>query len=347
MAHAITQRQDGSNEVFVAGAPAWHKLGINVQDAVTWREACKLAQLNWKVEKRQLLSPKDKRPVDAWGTFRSDNDYFLGAVGEKFLPTQIEEQFGFVDTLLQSKDGAHYESAGSIFGGKKVWCLARVPDDIRIKGTDDVSKTYLMFLNKTDGSGSDIAKFVSTRVVCWNTIQLALNEGGKEIRIPHVASNQEQKRKALEYLQSTHGVVKNVNALYNMLADIHLDMKTIQQIFLGVFSSLEENSTQQNKAARILELFEDNDGNAFPKIKGSAYAMFNAFTRYTDHHASARVSDDKETDENARARNAMFGIGEVFKFQILQAITHACYRNKPGVISGVELFDVTQEVVFK
>jgi hypothetical protein len=132
-----------------------------------------------------------------------------------------------------------------------------------------------------------------------------------------------------------------------MLADIHLDMKTIQQIFLGVFSSLEENSTQQNKAARILELFEDNDGNAFPKIKGSAYAMFNAFTRYTDHHASARVSDDKETDENARARNAMFGIGEVFKFQILQAITHACYRNKPGVISGVELFDVTQEVVFK
>jgi hypothetical protein len=64
-------------------------------------------------------------------------------------------------------------------------------------------------------------------------------------------------------------------------------------------------------------------------------------------HASARVSDDKETDENARARNAMFGIGEVFKFQILQAITHACYRNKPGVISGVELFDVTQEVVFK
>lgn len=324
MTHAISITEEGQAEMFVAGKPAWHHLGQNVEKAVDWREAMKLAHLDWMVRKEQLTF--DNTPVQAWGTFRADNKMFLGSVGPDYEPIQNKHAFDFVDTILRAEGKAHYESAGALFGGKKIWCLAKLPSEIRIKGTDDVSKTYLLFFNPHDGSRAAISKVTSTRVVCNNTLQTALRKEGTFCRIIHNKTTEEQFKAAKEFLLTTSAEISDLNSLLNALAGVKLDMPSMKKILELVYPKILDNVQDQNKARTILELYEDNDNNAFPSQRGTAYNLLNSFTKYTDHFASARLIVG-EDETKARARKAMFGIGEVLKFQVLQTITKVCAEN--------------------
>lgn len=323
MAHELEQNHKGEYEMFVAGPPAWHRLGTNVEKAVTWKDAMKLAGLDWYVQKHQLqYAGKD---VDAWGTFRADSGKFLGVVGPDYQPIQNVKGFEFTNTLLRSHD-VKYESAGAIGGGAKIWLLARIPKDIRIAGTDDITKNYFLFTNPHDGSRAAIARTCNTRVVCNNTLQMAMREKGDVIRIRHTKSTEEQMKAAQDLMDQTFAQLTDLDSLLNVLAKTQLDMNSIQGIIKKVYRDIENNVQEQNKARSVLEIFEDNDQNAFPSVRGTAYNLLNAFTKYEDHFSTARKTA-QETDEQARARKAMFGIGDVLKFQVLTAITQTIHEN--------------------
>jgi len=177
MAHNLMTR-NGSTAMFCTGDrdAAWHKLGQRTPNAVTWQEAMRLADLSWPVSK-QVLFDSNGKPVSAWGIFREDDSAFLGAVGERYTPIQNKDAFEFVDVLMEATNGAHYDSAGALGNGERIWCSAKVPFDFEpVPG--DKTETYLMFTTSHDGSASAVCKLTTVRVVCQNTLSQAIGSAG-------------------------------------------------------------------------------------------------------------------------------------------------------------------------
>ena len=160
MSHEIAfDKARNQHMVFTAGAPAWHALGQNVAEAVAWQEAMRLAGLNWEVVKDTLYD-RDGKIVPAWGIFRLDTGQYLGVVGAQYVPIQNQFAFDFVDTLVGT-GGAHYESAGALYHGQTIWCLARLPkaDGEIVPG--DTQQAFLLFTPSHDGSHSAVCKLVN------------------------------------------------------------------------------------------------------------------------------------------------------------------------------------------
>lgn len=324
MSHEISV-QEGIAECFTAGDPAWHKLGANVKEAVTWKQAMDLAHLNWAVDKEQLSFKGEK--VEAWGNFRADTKQFLGSVGPDYLPIQNKDAFDFVDTILQAENGAHYESAGALFDGKRIWCLARIPKEIRIKGTDDITNPYFLFSNRHDGINSAVGRLCTTRVVCNNTLQVALHEKGEVIKIRHTQNQEDQFKEAVKLVQAANNQIKDLDGLFNVLAKVKLNIAQTGEVIRMIYKNIDESVQEQNKARTVLDIFEDNDNNSFPSQKDSAYSLLNSFTKYEDHFSSVRITGNETDEQKARARKALFGIGDVLKFQVLTAITQTIHKN--------------------
>ena len=148
----------------------WHGLGRIVMDAPASREALELADLDWQVESRNIYSGTGAMIPGYRANVRSTDDAVLGVVSDRYRIVQNEEAFQFTDDLLG--EGVTYETAGSLQGGKKVWMLAKLPEKYIIAG-DEVTP-YLVFFNSHDGSSGVKVAMTPVRVVCQNTLNLAL-----------------------------------------------------------------------------------------------------------------------------------------------------------------------------
>lgn len=338
MSHNISQ-VNGVSEVFVAGKPAWHGLGVNVDKAQTWKQAVKLAHLNWKVNK-EFLFDKEGKQLPAFGLFRSDTGEFINSVGNQFTPFQNEDCFSWVDTLLESKNGAHYVTAGALGKGEVVWCLAKLPEKIGIKGTDDISENYLMFVDYRIQGKAAINKLTSTRVVCNNTLNIALRDKGALVRIRHNEDFQARLDNAKTVLEGIRGDIVTLDEKLNFLASKQMTKDTLTKYFEFVFPNIKESTIQQNRAEKILELYESNDNNAIPEIRGSAFNLVNAVTNYIDHEASVTIRNQDGTGqlvqirEAKRAEAAMLGAGSEFKTETLNWIFDNVQMN-PSMPKGI------------
>jgi len=323
---------NGKAAVVLAREPAWHGLGTVVDHLMKAEEAFKAAQLDWTVEKRQLFNrvvavaaaegepqlADTYDPVDAFGIFRSVDGALLGTCGKMYKPIQNSQGFELIDALLELADGgAYYETAGALGSGEIVWALARIPEQFRILGGEE-HKLFLMFMTRHDGNGSARCKLVDTRVVCQNTLSVAIGERGGEIRIAHFGKVEEKIAAAKTLMAATGETVKALEAKLNVLAlrEVTRDLffATMNDLFPPDEDKLAagiEEKARLAKIADIAELFTDNDGNANPAIKGSALNLLNAVTQYTDHV----IGTDK-----SRARSAMFGNGDLLKSAALDII---------------------------
>lgn len=327
MGHNISHAS-GRAEFFAANQPAWHGLGTIVKGTRTWAEAIKLAGLNWLAEKRQL--EYKGKPVDAFGIFRSDTHHFLGAVGKKYTVIQNKDVFTMLDALVEVAGGAHYEAAGALGVGERIWALVKVPEEIIIKGTDDRTKMYLLGTNPHDGTGCNIYKMTGTRVVCENTMNIALSLDTKsELRIRHTKSFDEKMVEARKVLVGIRQEVKGLQDKLNFLKSKKLTQETMQTVLYRLFPNLDKSEVQKNQARDVLTIYENNDGNKFPTERGTALNLYNAVTNWVDHDRTVRVATAMKTGEHdndkavvdvARARSAMFGTGNHFKDAALENI---------------------------
>ncbi len=168
---------------------AWHGLGVQVEEAVTSADAIRLASLDWKVIKQQLryADPSTGEMRDAEGNFgivREDTGALLGTVGKVYQPFQNSEGFAFLDKILDQFE-AKYETAGAIYGGSRVWMLVKLPKQAFSVTPEDRIEPYALFINSHDGTSAARCFPTSQRVVCRNTMRLALNEKDKGISIRH------------------------------------------------------------------------------------------------------------------------------------------------------------------
>lgn len=334
MSHDIA-KIDGQDAMFCVGKreSAWHMLGQRTPDAATWQEAMELAKLNWPVVLKDLYSRdtngKVQQIVGYSSVWRGNGTpAVLGIVGDGFQPIQNAQAFDFVDSLLQAENGAHYESAGALGMGETIWVLARVPGaDIRIQGTDDLSQGYLLVATGHAGNMSYVAKLTSVRVVCQNTLNVALSHAGSVFKVKHTKSAAARLENAKGAMQGLVADSKVLGEKLNALVQRKMNKDSMLSVINRLFPENKQAESQGRRegiVTKVLELFESNDGNAIPQVKGTAYNMLNAVTEYADHFRTARVTDGKEragyTVERARAEAAIFGTGDRLKSEALTVL---------------------------
>lgn len=333
-----TARMTGHGEVFQNGVPAWYIIGKDVQKAKTWKQASHIAKMDYRVNKEQLEFQGEK--VNAYGLFRGDNSKFLNAVGKVYTPIQSEECFSFVDTILGNINGAHFVSAGDSDGGKVVWCMAAIPDEIRIKGTDDISKNYMLFADFRKQGKSAIGKLTNTRICCGNSINIALRSVGDFFRVRHTGNIQERILSIRDTFANVQNDIKLLNDKMNFLAGKKMTKPSMTKIIKTVFPRIEESELMKDKAEKLLEIYESNDNDTFPETRGTAYNLLNSITNYVDHVQNVTLRNQDGTGqlvqvrEQKRAESAMFGTGDRLKSEILDNIVETVQHN-PSMGGGI------------
>ena len=157
--------------MFYVRETPWHGLGTKVMEAPTSKEALNLSGLDWKVEQEKIYTENGNVVTGFKANVRDTDKKVLGVVTDRYKVVQNEEAFAFTDELLG--EGVRYETAGSLQGGRKVWLLAHLPHEYIIAG--ERISPYLVFSNTHDGSGAIRVAITPIRVVCQNTLNLALN----------------------------------------------------------------------------------------------------------------------------------------------------------------------------
>jgi len=317
-----------SNSRYIGRQAAWHNLGTVTGKFMTADELLADKSFQYTVFKSQLHDGLG-RPVNAWGTFRwnfsdkiagnKDAAEFLGTVGEDYTVMQHDEGFKTIDQLMQSVDGAHYETAGVLGNGEQVWALADLNLGYRIG--DDVHKNFVLFVTGHDGSMAHRYSLCDERVVCKNTMKMALAEKGLAASIRHTKNANARLIDARAAMNGIQDQVNTLSARMNVLAGRKMSREAMTSILDRLFPKTQKDHRQVSSSRRdntlhdILRTYESNDGNAFPEQRGTAYNLLNAITNYTDHQRSSQ--------NDGRAESALFGSGDTLKSRAFEVIYEA------------------------
>ena len=273
--------------MFYVRETPWHGLGTRVLTAPASKEALEVAGLNWKVIQEPVYTEANEL-IEGYKAYVRDSDRkVLGVVTNRYKVIQNEEAFSFTDSLLG--EGVRYETAGSLQGGKKVWLLARMPQDYIITG--ERISPYLVFSNTHDGSGAIKVALTPIRVVCNNTLNLALSSAKRSWSMIHTGDIQGKLEEAKDTLFKAEAYM---DELGKEIEDLRMKRMSDQQVldYIEILLPLDENMTAQQKK-NIIRLQEDMKMRYFdaPDLKGvgkNAYRFINAVSDFATHAAPLR-----------------------------------------------------------
>lgn len=298
-----------------AGLAPWHGLGTRVPQEVTSEEALRVAGLDWSVATVPVLAGgPDQAPVGVEGwkaVIRLTDMKALGVVGDRYRPIQNGEAFTFFDELV-GEGQAIYHTAGALDGGRRVWILAKLPGEV-VVARDDVTEKFLLLTNSHDGTTSLRMFFTPVRVVCQNTLNLALSQGmGEGIAIRHTASALARLNQAREALGIANRFYDQFGLEAQVLVRASYSDAQMKELAETILPALEgEVSTRTLRAReKVVDLFENGQGHA--PIRGTAWAALNAVAEFTDHFRSTRGADEL-TRAEARLTSTWFGSGAGLK----------------------------------
>ena len=260
----------------------WHGLGTPVSDDMTPQEMMKAAGLDWSVEEVECFAPWKGENI-ATGTktlIRSTDGKVLTNVGKNWNPVQNADAFDFFTEFVSSGD-MQMDTAGSLKDGRLVWALADVRDGFELFGGDEV-KGYLLFSNPhVYGKSIDI-KFVMERVVCNNTLAVALNEKNQpSVRVSHRSVFNPDSVK--EILGIGHNKIDEFKKAAEFLGSKRYTDEKLTEFFGVVFGkSTKEKETLARNAKEAMSLVENQPG--YEYAPGTWWNAYNAVTYMTDHN---------------------------------------------------------------
>jgi phage/plasmid-like protein (TIGR03299 family) len=270
----------------------WHGLGTPVGDDMTPQEMMKAAGLDWSVEKVKTFINYNGMQVETGqqALVRSTDGKILTQVGPGWNPVQNAAAFEFFTDFVSKGDMA-MDTAGSLKDGRIVWALADVRDGFSLFGGDEV-KGYLLFSNPHQYGKSIDVRFVLERVVCNNTLTIALAESGQPaVRVNHRSVFDAERVK--ELLGLSHRKVETFKEAAEFLGSKQYGQKDLEKYFGAIFGeSTKEDKLLSPTAERALQVVETQPGAEFKR--GSFWQMFNAVTYLTDHELG-RSNDTRMT----------------------------------------------------
>lgn len=285
--------------MFYVREKPWHGLGTKVMEAPKSKEALKIAGLDWKVVQEPVFT-ETKEKIEGYRVNVRDTDRkVLGVVTDRYKVIQNEEAFAFTDALLG--EGVRYETAGSLQGGKKVWLLAHLPQEYIISG--ERISPYLVFSNTHDGSGAVRVALTPIRVVCNNTLNLALSTAKRSWSMVHTGNIQEKMEEAKNTLFMAEKYMDHLGKEFDNLRRIHLTDQKVNE-YIEILLPMEGDMTPLQRK-NIFRLREDMQARYFdaPDLKevgNNAYRFINAVSDFATHAQPLRKTANYK--ENLFAR---------------------------------------------
>ncbi len=281
--------------MFYVRETPWHGLGKKVAEAPGSKEALRLAGLDWEVEQEAVYTADGNKVSGYYANVRNTDRHVLGIVTDRYRIIQNSEAFAFTDALLG--EGVRYETAGSLMGGRKVWLLARLPREYIISG-EHISP-YLVFSNTHDGSGAVRVAVTPIRVVCSNTLNLALASAKRSWSMNHTGNVGEKMREAEETLFLADRYMACLGREFESLRKKKLTDAQVRE-YVELLLPYDKNPTQQQEK-NIRKLRLDMEARYFeaPDLQDAgknAYRFINAVSDFATHAKPLRkTANYKET----------------------------------------------------
>lgn len=277
--------------MFYTREKPWHGLGTNVAEAPASKEALELAGLNWKVGQKPIYTSSGTLIDGYKANVRDTDQSVLGVVSNRYRIVQNDEAFAFTDKLLG--EGVKYETAGSIQNGKRIWLLAKLPHEYIIGG-EQISP-YLVFTNTHDGSGAIKSAITPVRVLCQNSLNLALSTAKRNWSMIHTGDINGKLDEARETLQLANHYMAELGKEFDFLQKKKISEKQVMEYIEMLIPEPEKATAQQKK--NVIKLRKDFKMRYFdaPDLKdlgNTAYRFVNAASDFATHSEPIRTTKD-------------------------------------------------------
>lgn len=325
MSHEIDFTTQAQGSAMFAYEPAWHGHGTVVSAAQTSEEALRIAGLDWEVRLTDLAADfgsdapegeRYRRIATHRATYRSDTGLALGAVGMRYTPLQNREAFQWMDDVV-GESLAIWHTCGSLKEGRKVWMLAKLPGTLEVTNSDVLEK-YVLITNSHDGTGAVRLFPTSVRVVCANTLRLAISEmdhNKSESGLPlglklfhRAGSLSKRVQKAKELL----GVINDSHDDFAKAARMMMAKPLDTQQVSDYFGNLVDERSDRTRGKVLTQLW---DRFALPTNEGghgaNVWTAYNAASEFADHELRVRGSGVIRAER--KFASVLFGSAHRFK----------------------------------
>lgn len=316
MAHEI-------NKIVYVGATPWHGLGVRLPAAAGYEEIVQAAGF-YEAAERDVYVPPNPTPVpDRKGLVRGDTGEYLAVVSKSYQVVQFAD---VARTLVQAAGNVRciFTTAGTLGrAGIRGWLLGELPNPIKVKGDPSPIRKYVLGTTGHDGITAIVVKNVATRVVCANTLGVALGErGGASWRIAHTANAKQRLDEAGRAVRRIVESYDRLGELANVLATTRFtdeQMKATVDSVLPVPRDDRDHGRLEAERAKVLKLFDTAVG--IERVRGTAWAALQGWTEYADHHRLVRDTG-REDPRRARLASVWMGRAASLKEAALTAITY-------------------------
>lgn len=294
--------------MFSAREVPWHGLGVVTEDVLTAQAAIIAGGLDWDVELRKMYAAtSDKKSKvlvpGSNAVVRVTDDSVLGVVKSRYVPFQNRDAFAFADSLVDSGE-AKYETAGSLRKGAEVFLTMKVPGHILIAG-EDAHDMYILLRTSHDGTKAISVMIVMIRVVCMNTLTMAVAGAKQKWSMPHVSTIEGRLGEARETIGMSFAYSDEFVRMGDQLVATKITDDMLHDLLEDV---LPDRPKTDERIDTIMSLYHDSPTNGF---YGTGWGALNAVTEYYDHYreTSSReaVFNNIMAGEIARVRNQVGG----------------------------------------
>ncbi len=297
------------------GATPWHRLGMKLAGEPSPQEIQRAAKLDWTVKKVPLTYSLAglQHFSDHYALVRESDGRLLDTVSENWKPVQNDAAFAFFERFTEI-GGMTMEVAGSLMGGRRVFALAKIKKSFRLaRAPEDVTESYLLFTNPHQYGHSVDIRFTPVRVVCMNTLTLALGQRNSEYRVSFNHARGYDEDTAVEVLGLATDQLHAYQRQADFLASRRYTEASLKRYFKEVFRPLtppRERKGEKPKPPRNYErallIVEDQPGREY--APGTWWNAFNAVTYLTDHQIGR---------DETRLGTAFYGHGKTRKLKAL------------------------------
>ena len=260
----------------------WHGLGSIVMEAPTSADALRMAGLDWNVVQEPIYTDFNELIEGYKANVRDSDRKVLGVVSDRYKVVQTMDAFSFTDELLEK--GVRYETAGALQEGRKVWLLARLPREYIIAG--ERISPYLVFSNTHDGSGSVKVAVTPVRVVCNNTLNLALNTAKRSFSMIHTGNIQDKIQEAKETLFMAEEYMDCLGIEFEQLRRQKVTNGQVKE-YIEMLLPMEKEPTdiQRKNIIRLRKDMEKRyyDAPDLQNVGNNAYRFINAVSDFATH----------------------------------------------------------------
>lgn len=314
MAHELTQRVDGKVEFAFTGprSKIWHGLGAELEENLSIEEWKKASGLDWEVFESKVMYQSidgDHTFPDKRVLFRSDSKAPLSIVSNDYKIVQPGEVLEFFRDVTKLHD-MKLSSAGSLFGGKRFWALAELGKEFEAVDGDKIEGNLLL-VTSVDGSLSTQARFVSTRVVCNNTLTVAMGEGSKRVvkKSHHSVWDPQEVKIDLGLLDGAWATYMNN---IKKMTQVQVSTEHARAYFEKKFYAPDVLAENQGwgatkKVNELMNLFSNGAGSEFSK--NTLWGIMNATTEHFTHGSGKR-------NASHQFWNSQFGSADTIKTEV-------------------------------